>query len=441
MVAVSIIISVAVHAFAFAAILASLFYVGRQVLGKGPVRVAVAAIHMLFLALTVLDMYRVFYARLQIIGAMASVFVTLVLASAALVGVVSYYVRAGGEEVVRPWPRRLSLAFYIGYLAETAVYLVGYAPYTTFIEADFSGLPVASVGYSGFALLLLVGGLILFLAFPVTTLVRTAGRIANPRLKRTLRTLGLGWAFVAMSLLLLNGFMMMYFSAARLTGFVILGGIFLLTAFINRGPTGLESVLAPPARRSNPSHPFASRLGEPDLSLANLSILLEFDTSCAYEGAVADFATELSSDGDLVFAVTRHAAPVYSALASVPDVRYFLLSSSVSYPAESGEPNRILVPASDSSMLLDTLDKVMAVNPRLSKAVIYDSLSDLLGDRGLVPAYKTVKRILELLDGRNVTLLFLMARGAHSGNEVAMLRALFSKQLLLDQSGLKKVRW
>ena len=83
--------------------------------------------------------------------------------------------------------------------------------------------------------------------------------------------------------------------------------------------------------------PFTERLGVPVTFLPGRTLLLEADPSVAYEQAVADFARQSISNNSTVYVFTAKGSPIFNALQKINGVRFYILSTKVSYPKPEEE--------------------------------------------------------------------------------------------------------
>jgi len=157
---------------------------------------------------------------------------------------------------------------------------------------------------------------------------------------------------------------------------------------------------------------------------------------------VTDFARQSVSNNQTVYVFTAKGSPVYSALHNLNGVRFYILSSKVTYPKpEEGEPSQILVPANDQAVILDVLDKtVSAADSPAQVSVVFDSISDMILSASFEATYKFVKQVNEVTGNGKTTALFLMTFGAHEEKVVSFIRSLFPTQLIDDNAGLRMTR-
>jgi hypothetical protein len=105
------------------------------------------------------------------------------------------------------------------------------------------------------------------------------------------------------------------------------------------------------------------------------------------------------------------------------------MTTKASYPKPGEQPEEMMVPANDPTVLLNVLDKAITSNPSLKMAVVFDSITDMLLSSGLEVTYKFLKQANEMINTHKVTSVFLMTLGAHSEREVNIVKSLFSNQL------------
>jgi hypothetical protein len=157
--------------------------------------------------------------------------------------------------------------------------------------------------------------------------------------------------------------------------------------------------------------------------------LLEVDPSVKYEESIRDLALELGTKQYLLFVFTSRGSPVYNSLSGMENVRFFTMTTRVSYPKPGDLPTEVLVPANDQSVLLNVIDKAITTNPDLKFGLVFDSITDLILSAGLETTYKFLKQAIEMASSHAITAIFLFTSGAHTGREESIIRNLFSNQL------------
>jgi hypothetical protein len=184
---------------------------------------------------------------------------------------------------------------------------------------------------------------------------------------------------------------------------------------------------------------FSKLLNIPHKKLVGRKILLEFDPS-SDEGKVIDSLTkEAIANVEPIFIFTSERSPMHSRLAKHQAVKFFLLSSSISIPKSTSE-NEILLPAKNTALILDTLNKVLEEHAHTNIFLVFDKISELINLVGFDKAYKFLLYVLEMLPQTKATALFLLNASAHELKVVSQIRGLFHNQLTYDKNGLKIVK-
>jgi len=184
---------------------------------------------------------------------------------------------------------------------------------------------------------------------------------------------------------------------------------------------------------------FSKALGQNHSEMAGRKILFEFDPASRYEKIIQDFATEASANVELLVVLTRRDSTIHSLLNEQKAAEFFCLTQQVSAPKELSE-NETLLPATDTSLTLDAMDKTIKAHPNDNISVIFDSLSDLVLSIGFDKTYQFAKYVSEILASRRVTALFLLNEAAHDAEVVHSLRSLFSNQIAFGKSGMQAVK-
>jgi hypothetical protein len=134
----------------------------------------------------------------------------------------------------------------------------------------------------------------------------------------------------------------------------------------------------PPASRVNCSiKTFSEFLGLGYREITGRKILVEFDPAANYERAIQLFVTEALANGESVALFTRNGSALHSSLREQKAVKLFCLTDHVSSPKAVSE-NEMLLPSSDTSMMLGSLYKAVNVHPDEPISVVFDNLSDMV---------------------------------------------------------------
>jgi len=185
---------------------------------------------------------------------------------------------------------------------------------------------------------------------------------------------------------------------------------------------------------------FSRRLGLRHDELVGKKILFEFDTASNYETAVEDFVFEGRSNGESVVTFTRRGSGLHSDLAKRTALTFLHLTAQVSVPTIGTSEDQILLPANDTSLLLDALNNVVKTQPHSNISIIFDSLSDLILSIGFEKTYKFMRYALDMLSSSRVTALFLLNPNAHDPKVTSSLRNLFSNQVTYGKDGLQVIK-
>ncbi len=354
-----------------------------------------------------------------------------------LVAVAIYY-RPNGQrltdilkEVGRHQAGTTLLGIYALYILIAEGYLLVAHPFTPNPLVNIVGATVITTQFDQQYLAMLLGILLVFVVYPSGLLLAARRRTSDTQVRRAFTILPIAWAGIGIDLLVFNGFLLNppFSIDASAIGYLFAAAAFSATAATFRRATLLSAFFQPgiaTAGISPPKTTFSGRLGLKTEQTFGRVFLVEVDPSSKFEEPIRDFAEELGSTQNLIFAFTAAGSPVYLALDKVANVRFFTMTRKVSYPKPGERPNEVLVPSTDQSVLLNVLDKAIASNPDLKFGVVFDSVSDLILSSGLEVTYKFLKQANEMLSSNRVTALFLMTAGAHSEREVNVVKSLFS---------------
>jgi hypothetical protein len=322
------------------------------------------------------------------------------------------------------------LMVYATYIAIAEGYLLA-LPFSAQILPTLVGTTEVATQFDPLYLDMLLGILLVFIAYPSALLVLARRRTADAQVRRAFAILPIAWMGIGIDLLVFNGYLLnppVSLDASAI-GYLFAAVAFSATAATFRRATMLSAFFQPgiaPATMAPPATTFSGRLGlKPEATLGRV-FLLEVDPSSKFEEPIRDLVNELGSTQRVVFTFTAAGSPVYSTLVGIPNVRFFTMTRKVSYPKPGERPDEVLVPSTDQSVLLNVLDKAITSNPDLRFGVVFDSVSDLILSSGLTVTYKFLKQANEMLSTHHVTAVFLMTAGAHSEREVNIVKSLYS---------------
>jgi hypothetical protein len=344
------------------------------------------------------------------------------------------------REVFKHQMQATFLGIYIVYIVIAEGYLLAAQPFGARPIPNIVGTDVLATQFNPLYLDMLLGILLIFIAYPSTLLLLARARSTDKQVRRAFAILPVAWAGIGLDLLVFNGYLLNEGIDASAIGYLFAAAAFAATAATFRRATLLSSFFLPPLGPTTtiePSTSFSGRLGVKPEVIIGKEFLLEINPSLKFEESIRDLANELGSEQYVIFAFTNRGSPVYSALSSLGNVRYFTMTNKVSYPKPGDAPNEVMVPATDQSVLLNVLDKAITTNPNLKLGVIFDSITDLIISSGLEMTYKFLKQANEMISNNNITAVFLMTLGAHSEKEVNVVKSLFSNLLSYNNGQVK----
>jgi hypothetical protein len=184
---------------------------------------------------------------------------------------------------------------------------------------------------------------------------------------------------------------------------------------------------------------FSKRIDMPHQKLLGRKLLLEFDPVSSYEKVVDSLAKESIANVEPLFVFTSSTSSIHTYLAKQPTIKFFLTSLSTSIPKSTSE-NKVLLPAKNTPLILDTLNKVLETYADANVCFIFDILSELLISIGQERTFTFLRHALDMLSSKKITSLFLLNTGAHELEVVSQVRTLFPNQLTYKKDGLKVVK-
>ena len=409
-------------------------------------------IHVLFMGVVLLEFLRDFIVTpffMEFYTIFGSSFILWAVALAVTIAYVVYFRPPSGgiRQILASILSRRSygavyLAF-ISFIALADLYLIVAAPYSIVQLTDLLGAKVTSTAFNSTYLAIVLVVLIAFMALPTTIMVVAARASRDPSVRRAMIFLPISWDCIGVELLLFNGYLVTQGIDASAFGYLIAAGAFVGSAAIFRRASVLAGFFerVPITRgATREAAPSTSTLGIERAIALGKNALLEVDPAAHYETAVKDFAVALISGNHPVFAFTSISSPVYSGLETIPEAKFYLMTSRVSYPKSTEKPSEILVPMNDLAVLLDVLNKTIIANEGTKVGIIFDSISDLVISVGFESTFKFMKQANEILASGGATSMFLFTAGAHDEKVERLIKNLFVVQLGFGSSGLSVER-
>jgi KaiC/GvpD/RAD55 family RecA-like ATPase len=184
---------------------------------------------------------------------------------------------------------------------------------------------------------------------------------------------------------------------------------------------------------------FSRRIDMPHPKLLGRKFLLEFDPASDYETVVKDFAREAMASLEPTIVFTSSTSAIYTSLAEQYPIKFFLMLTAISTP-ESISENEIVLPAKNTALILDSLNKILKTYTEENVFLVFDNISELIELVGFDKAYKFLLYVVEMLPQTKATAIFLLNKSAHEPQVVSRIRGLFHNLLTYEKDGLKIVK-
>ena len=185
---------------------------------------------------------------------------------------------------------------------------------------------------------------------------------------------------------------------------------------------------------------FSQRIGVNHRYMAGRNLLLELDPASNYEEAIQDFVLEASANAESVIMCTSKGGTLHTLLNQRENVRFLLLTNLTSASRNDKTAGEVLLPANNTSLLLDTLSKTVKSHPDGNFNFVFDNLTSLILQVGFDKAYNFARYALEILSAIKATSIFLLTPSAHDEKIVSSLRSLFSNQINFEKAGLEVIK-
>jgi len=291
--------------------------------------------------------------------------------------------------------------------------------------------------------------LLAFIAYPCMLFLKAGHKFKQTQLAGVLNWFGVGWIGIGLTLIIFHGLLpslnVQMVEISHLLNLAFFG----IMAYAFRKTTILESLFerlhtatytTPPKDLNERAKVFSKALGLTHGQVIGKNILLEFDPTSNYEGVIEDFVDEALANAESVAVFTSKGSAIHSALRNRSNVKFLILTQSISTPQANASENKILLPANDSSLLLDALNKVLKACPERNSSIVFDNVSSLILLTGFEKAYGFLRYALELLTLENGTSLFLLDPGAHDIEIASGIRSLFNDQITYRKEELRVVK-
>ncbi len=174
---------------------------------------------------------------------------------------------------------------------------------------------------------------------------------------------------------------------------------------------------------------FSKTVGLSHKEMAGGKILVEYDPQSDYERVLKSLLAEAASNFERTVIFTRKDSPIYPLAQKQPGSKIFILTHRVSYPKMESE-NKVLLPAYDSSLLLDALNKTIEAYAGGSFSIVFDNISHFIFTLGPERSYSLVRQALEMMVSNRITAIFLLNSGAHDTKTKSTFENMFDIELV-----------
>jgi len=324
------------------------------------------------------------------------------------------------------------------------IYLAFVSPFTPVIVPNIAGIMVLSTQFDTSYVYLVLLVSLLFLTYPTSLFLLARTKTKDKAVRRALLLLPIVWSGIGVDLAVFNGIFLSLGYDYVAVGYLFAAIAFAITATIFRRASLLSGFFGPmpnlPSKTSAPAYPFSSELKIDPQTLIGRTFLFLTDPSAPYEKVVDDLAVELLSNKCYAFVFTSKRSPIQTSLQKVKGIRYYILTSTVSYPRGTDVPDEILVPQNDQAILLDIIQKTILSDPEAKLGIIYDNISDMILSSSVESSYKFLKQANEIIDPKRVMAMFLFTPGAHDDRTVNLVKALFANHIVMVKDVPQLVR-
>ena len=206
-----------------------------------------------------------------------------------------------------------------------------------------------------------------------------------------------------------------------------------LTEFLRRN-TGMELL-----NLSESTDPFSSIVDLDHQKIRGSIILLEYETSSDYDGAVDKFLAEGISNAELCVLFTTKSSKLYRAIKGKRMIKIVAASSLISVPDELPD-GEMQIPDRELGLVAAVLSDFLDNSKNSGASFVFDSISELIRGERWEQVYSGIKQLIDLLSVPNATALFLANVNTMEPRFLGALHGAFALQLRLDNQGLKAVK-
>jgi hypothetical protein len=206
-----------------------------------------------------------------------------------------------------------------------------------------------------------------------------------------------------------------------------------LTEFLRRN-TGMELL-----NLSESTDPFSSMVELDHQKIRGSIILLEYETSSAYEGVVDKFLAEGISNAELCVLFTTKSSKLYRAIKGKRMIKIIAASSLISVPDELPD-GEMQIPDKELGLVAAVLSDFIDNSNNSGASFVFDSFTELIRGERWEQVYSGIKQLIDLLSVPNATALFLANINTMEPRFLDALHGAFALQLRLDHEGLIAVK-
>ncbi len=206
-----------------------------------------------------------------------------------------------------------------------------------------------------------------------------------------------------------------------------------LTEFLRRN-SGMELL-----NLSESTDPFSSLVDLDHQRIRGSIILLEYETSSDYEGAVDKFLSEGISNAELCVLFTTKSSKLYRAIKGKRMIKIIAASSLISVPDELPD-GEMQIPDKELGLVAAVLSDFIDNSKNSGASFVFDSITELIRGERWEQVYSGIKQLIDLLSVPNATALFLANINTMEPRFLGALHGAFALQLRLDNQGLNAVK-
>ncbi|HZD12848.1 MAG TPA: hypothetical protein VE177_04945, partial [Candidatus Binatus sp.] len=173
---------------------------------------------------------------------------------------------------------------------------------------------------------------------------------------------------------------------------------------------------------------FSRTLGLTRDQITGKKILFEYDPESDVDRILKTLVGETASNLEKTILFTRTDGVASSLGRNEPGLKVLLLTTRVSKMTLEDD-NLVLLPAYETSLILDSIDKTIRTYAAAPFTIIFDNITHMIFMIGQERTFNLVRQALELMPSESITAVFLLNIKAHDQKIISDFESLFDVEI------------